>query len=39
MDSRYGLATVDDATAEYQTFSDGGICFTIERSQNTICYR
>jgi hypothetical protein len=37
--SRYGLALVDGTNAEYQTFSDGGICFTIETNRNTICYR
>jgi hypothetical protein len=37
--SRYGLATIDGENAEYTTFSDGGICFTIESNRNTICYR
>ena len=39
VDSRYGLATVDGQNAEYRTFSDGGICFVIERNQDYLCYR
>jgi hypothetical protein len=39
VDSRYGLASVDGVNAEYTTFSDGGICFTLETNQNKICYR
>lgn len=37
--SRFGLAAVDGESAEYSTFSDGGICFKIDRNQNHICYR
>jgi hypothetical protein len=39
VNSRFGLATVDGEHAEYSTFSDGGICFEIDRNQHAICYR
>ncbi|BDT11636.1 hypothetical protein [Limnospira platensis] len=37
--SRFGLAEIDGELSDYKVFSDGGVCFTIRRNQNTICYR
>ncbi|KPQ32497.1 MAG: hypothetical protein HLUCCO16_20015 [Phormidium sp. OSCR] len=37
--SRFGLAEIDGELSDYEVFSDGGVCFTIRRNQNTICYR
>lgn len=37
--SRFGVAEIDGELSDYQTFSDGGICFVIRRNQNSICYR
>ncbi len=37
--SRFGLAKIDGEPSQYQTFSDGGICFVIDSNQNSICYR
>lgn len=36
--SRFGVAEIDGELSDYQTFSDGGICFVIRRNQNSICY-
>jgi hypothetical protein len=37
--SRFGLAEIDGEFSDYETFSDGGICFIIRKNQNSICYR
>jgi hypothetical protein len=39
VDSRFGMAKIDGENAEYQTFSDGGICFVIDSNRNQLCYR
>ncbi|MEX6776179.1 hypothetical protein [Limnospira fusiformis] len=37
--SRFGLAEIDGELSDYEVVSDGGVCFTIRRNPNTICYR